>query len=518
MNIRFTHTVLRGALFGVVLMLTACVNSLELATPNGRNRSQDREQAIREAVAYFDNHRALLTRSAEAEPSEEVPFVAGDIVVDWESAVTVSNEEKRYTDFTMRKDNRFYLLLEQEGEQMEAVELYSRFASVEDFGLDTMNQYVATYIPDVDYLQTYRNVAHEEGINCEEWYEFSGVVMYTMLSGHYVASYRYDGGTLTERAFLYDREQTDEENIADFCSVMEGLTLGIAPAQEGTRSTDENNPTWIDEIVITNVHTSLTLIIIDKTDDDDEVATPVIVEPVTHNLVGGGGGGPAEEEEEEDEPTGEEMLEDLFDTKNLSDEEKKIVGEMLEEIYDDCMGRGLIVSLVSKNNKINLVFSYNNRAGFNPTKGIQLNNDHSEALLHELFHAYQCSQVTATAFYASAANYEVEAYLATYYYMTRSNNPEVVQRSKNFNRKKLGSRVPILHKMLNNKAKPNSNTDLTKFRTIYMDEARVIKSDYDRKHRVLGDNKVMGINENETFEDSVKNIQSMSGECNVNKE
>ena len=138
MNTRFTHTFLRGALLGVVLMLSACVNSLELATPNGRNRSQDREQAIREAVAYFDNHRALLTRSAEAEPSEEAPFGVGDVVVDWESAVTVANEEKRYTDFAMRKDNRFYLLLVQEDEQMEAVELYSRFASVEDFGLDTI--------------------------------------------------------------------------------------------------------------------------------------------------------------------------------------------------------------------------------------------------------------------------------------------------------------------------------------------------------------------------------------------
>ena len=515
MNIRFTHTVLQSALFGVVLMLSACVNSLELATPNGRNRSQDREQAIREAVAYFDNHRALLTRSAEAESSEEVPFVAGDIVVDWESAVTVANEEKRYTDFTMRKDNRFYLLLEQEGEQMEAVELYSRFASVEDFGLDTMNQYVATYIPDVDYLQTYRNVAHEEGINCEEWYEFSGVVMYTMLSGHYVAAYRYDGGALTERAFLYDREQTDEENIADFCSVMEGLTLGVAVEQGGTRT--DIDPMlfggWGDDII----ETAYT-----KDYSDHFYKAPIpedyeVVEPEWEKRegTGGGGGGPAEEEEEEDEPTGEEMLEDLFDTKNLSDEEKKIVGEMLEEIYDDCMGRGLIVSLVSKNNKISLNFSYNDRAGFNPTKGIQLNNDHSEALFHEMFHAYQYSQLGPSSFNSAVANMEVEAYLATYFYMTRCVNDEVQQRSRK--KHMLGSRSSILHKYLNNKGEPIYGADLTKFMTIFINEANAIKQEFDSREQNIIDNKTMSIDPSATFNNSIELLQSISEECKPNK-
>ena len=46
----------------------------------------------------------------------------------------------------------------------------------------------------------------------------------------------HEGGGLVDRSFLYDREQTNEENIADFVSVMEGLMLGVARANNGTRT------------------------------------------------------------------------------------------------------------------------------------------------------------------------------------------------------------------------------------------------------------------------------------------
>jgi len=372
--------------------------------------------------------------------------------------------------------------------------------------LDTMNQYVATYIPDVDYLQTYRNVAHEEGINCAELYEFSGVVMYTMLSGHYVAAYRYDGGTLTERAFLYDREQTSEENIADFCAVMEGVTLGVAVEQEGTRaiipdiiwSDPNSNVMYVYKYIGSYSH----LTEYDPLSPEDYE----VVEPEWENRegAGGGGGGPAEEEEEED-PTGEEMLEDLFETSNLTEEEKKIVSKMLEEIYDDCMGRELIVSLVSKNNKINLVFSYNNRAGFNPTKGIRLNNDHSEALLHELFHAYQCSQVTATAFYTSVANYEVEAYLATYMYMDRCLNTEVYRRQKRFKNRIIGTQVITLQSMI------FDNTSFLEFNSE--------KEDYFHELFIstsisYGSTNNCTVDVKQPMEDHLKNLQKITINCN----
>lgn len=522
MNTNFKHTALRGALLGVVLGLTACVNSLELATPNGRNRSQDREQAIREAVAYFDNHRALLTRAAEAEPSEEAPFVVGDIVVDWESAVTVSNEEKRYTDFTMRKDNRFYLLLEQEGEQMEAVEIYSRFASVEDFGLDTMNQYVATYIPDVDYLQTYRNVAHEEGINCAEWYEFSGVVMYTMLSGHYVAAYRYDGGTLTERAFLYDREQTSEENIADFCAVMEGVTLGVAVEQEGTRATIPDI-IWIDPnsnvmYVYKYIGSYSHLTEYDPLSPEDYE----VVEPEWENRegAGGGGDGPAEEEEDEEDPTGEELLEDLFDTSELSDEQKKIVGEMLVEIIRDCMGEMLYKQLVcAEGEKICIDFDFERKepSAYNKEDHcITLTNTYNDVLLHEMFHVFQHLQIKInnensdkyTSYSQASANYEVEAQIARYVFLLRRRAYDATNRYEEYCSTVLGSKIQNAGDLIDAKGKPYLDDD-TYFREYYCPSInRVLTIAEEQKMSNIN------FNRNLTIDENLSNIQMLSKSCN----
>ena len=135
---------LRSALFGVVLMLSACVNTLELASPHKSSEAKRLEQAVDGAMCYFGTHQELRTRSANAEPTEEAPFVVGNLVPDWNSAVSVANEEKQYTDFAMRKDYDFYWL--PNGDVEHSVKLYSRFASVEEFALDTINQYVATFL------------------------------------------------------------------------------------------------------------------------------------------------------------------------------------------------------------------------------------------------------------------------------------------------------------------------------------------------------------------------------------
>ena len=135
---------LRSALFGVVLMLSACVNTLELASPHKSSEAKRLEQAVDGAMCYFGTHQELRTRSANAEPTEEAPFVVGNLVPDWSSAVSVANEEKQYTDFAMRKDYDFYWL--PNGDVEHSVKLYSRFASVEEFALDTINQYVATFL------------------------------------------------------------------------------------------------------------------------------------------------------------------------------------------------------------------------------------------------------------------------------------------------------------------------------------------------------------------------------------
>ena len=237
MNRLNTNKALHYALLCIAVLLSSCVNTLELVAPQGERRVMSHEVAVADAKAYFDTHFGQNTRSNDQTPTEEAPYAVGNLVPDWESGVTIANEHKTHTDFAMQKDFRYFLLLgENEEGQMQGVELYSRFVSVEDYSLGATSQYVATYIPDEEYLKSYGAVAQNYGINCAEWYEFSGVVLYTLPSGHHVAAYRYEGGELVDRSFLYDREQTNEENIADFMAVMEGLMLGVARANNGTRT------------------------------------------------------------------------------------------------------------------------------------------------------------------------------------------------------------------------------------------------------------------------------------------
>lgn len=434
-----TYKLFRAALLSVAVMLSACVNTLELATPNERNNDYERVQAIYRAKEYFETHRNQLTRSADEEPTVEAPFVTGDVITDWESAITVADSEKRYTDFSMFKENRFFLLLNEDEEQVEAVELYSRFVSVEDFGLDTMNQYIATYIPDVEYLQSYNSVAQDDGgINCEDWHEFSGVVMYTMLSGHYVAAYRYEDGAIIERAFLYDKEKSMEENVTDFYSVMRNLTLGIAVAQEDTRVFLSEIIVEIEEIIICEDRRSSIIPDFDPLTLDDYT----LVEPITNNFEGAGGGTESAgggTESDDKEPTPEELAENLFKIDSLSQEQVKIIGDLLVEINKDCMGKELYNKLMeifnNSGDSLTITFdsttdnasgigytdSFNSGDTVSQNATIQLYDSTSDVLMHEMFHAYQLAMAgTGTKFGQATANYEIEAQLAKYFYGLRN--------------------------------------------------------------------------------------------------
>ncbi len=421
MTAKFSHTILRSALFGVVLMLSACVNTLELASPHKNSRAKSLEQAVDGAMYYFGAHQELRTRSANAEPTEEAPFVVGNLVPNWDSAVSVVNEEKQYTDFAMRKDYDFYWL--PDGNVEQRVKLYSRFASVEEFALDTINQYVATYIPDEEYLGSYRAVAQDYGINCAEWYEFSGTVLYTMISGHIVAAAHYTKGELTKSAFLYDREKTTEENIADFYAIMEGFTFGVAVAQQNTRSTGDNeeNPIIIEEIVITQKRPHFPSLMTEEEDymvNPSDMNTPIVIG------MGGGGGGSngTTTEEESSKDSEEEKVKKLFQNyDSLSSSEKQELNEAMEQIIEDCMGQKMIDTLIEKQVSPSYATSYpenfaipdnikDTSAYVYDQNMLVYRGEGVDVLLHELFHAYQ--YYSDKDFESALANYEIEAQVA----------------------------------------------------------------------------------------------------------
>ena len=138
---------------GFVAFLGGCVNTLEKALPSTSDATN--ADAVTTAIDYFNFHaRELLTRATDQEPTSEAPYLVGNLIPDWDSSVTVANEQKSYTDFEMQKDYRYYLVLERSADTLRGLQLYSRFVSVIDYELDTLSQYVATYIPTADYVDS----------------------------------------------------------------------------------------------------------------------------------------------------------------------------------------------------------------------------------------------------------------------------------------------------------------------------------------------------------------------------
>ena len=423
----------------VVVLLSSCVNTLELVAPRGERRVMSHEVAVADAKAYFDTHFGQNTRSNDQTPTEEAPYVVGNLVPDWESGVTMADNERAYTDFAIQKDYRFFLALEDEEQRICGLELYSRLASVVDFDLEGMNQYVATYIPDISFLSCYDYFVEEGLLTCEHIDWFTGVVLYTNLWGYHVAAYKYYDGVLVDSSFLNDTAQTEEENIADFMRVMKGIALFVAPAAEGTRAivaedisggqiiyyyNDSGELVWsycqIDGIVATRPILKPISIpgedIVDVRTIKNDTIAPIVPS--------GGGGGSGSTSTEREEPTGEEIAEDLFDTSNLEEPEKAAVADMLEEIYADCMGKALLDSLIANESNIQYATSYpdnydipeeliNTSAYIYDQDMLVYRGEGVDVLLHELFHTYQYRMINSEeTFEASNAKLEIEAQIA----------------------------------------------------------------------------------------------------------
>ena len=432
--------ILHISLLCVVVLLSSCVNTLELVAPQGERRVMSHEGAVADAKAYFDTHFGQNTRSNNQTPTHEAPYAVGNLVPDWESGVTMADNERAYTDFAIQKDYRFFLALEDEEQRICGLELYSRLASVVDFELEGMNQYVATYIPDISFLSCYDYFVEEGLLTCEHIDWFTGVVLYTNLWGYHVAAYKYYDGVLVDSSFLNDASKTEEENIADFMRVMSGISLFVAPTVEQTRAIvaedisggqiiyyyDESGElVWsycqIDGIVATRPTLKPISIpgedIVDVRTIKNDTIAPIVPS-------GGGSGSTSTEEDKLDS----KKFADKILKNTLSPSDSMRLHTMLTEILNDCMGHTMLQEIYDKGTQINITFNSNisrSKYKFNSnihSSTIVMCNDHSEGLVHELFHFVQHYTLGYNTYQSAYVNFEVEAHIVSLMYMSHTTN------------------------------------------------------------------------------------------------
>ncbi len=423
------------------MLLSACVNTLEDIA--GTSSANNRTRAINKAIAYFNNSRQN-TRSNNEIPSNEAPFVAGDIEPDWNQVSTKSKDGKEFSDFHLQKSNRFFLLYGEDNSN--EIELYTSFVSVEDCELDTINQYIATYIPDIDYIPHYSSATQDNRLNYIELNDFSGIILFSMISGHQVAAYQFKDGGLTKRAFLYDKSQSVEENINDFYDVMKELSIGVSISHNSTKSDTPNivivDPNTNIMYVFTYVGPSSSCIPTYDTPSWDDYQ---IVEPYLHTLIGGGGGGSSSAKD--DTQLDAEIFTKKILKNRLSASDSLALNKIISDLLNDCIGQQLLTKIYDNNLGISIYFDPNHpRSRYYYTEDpayskIVMKNNYSEGLLHELFHFYQHYTYGYDTFTQAEVNFEIEAHIASVLHMSLPTNVDAHTRYDNFCNTRWGDRV-----------------------------------------------------------------------------
>ena len=112
----------------------------------------------------------------------------------------------------------------------------------------------------------------------------------------------------------------------------------------------------------------------------------------------------------------------IFRNSNMSLETWKALETLLDKMLKDCLGQGLYNGLSSALGGGTLAFEFsNNASGFNYGNGsISLDMSwESNRLFHEMWHAYQAYQETASSFSGSTLNQEFESWYAQYLYISK---------------------------------------------------------------------------------------------------
>jgi len=136
----------------------------------------------------------------------------------------------------------------------------------------------------------------------------------------------------------------------------------------------------------------------------------------------------------------------IFRNSNMTEENWKILGNMLDKIIQDCMGEALYNGLASllngKTMTIEFISGNDSEFYFNGSStGIRIgmNRTESNHLLHEMFHCYQVYHETTATYSSAKLNIEIEAHYAQYLYTSRlpeyPNSPwsEKYERKKRYN-------------------------------------------------------------------------------------
>lgn len=403
----------------VALFLSACTRHEGFLWPE----QNEPLYTIAEAEKAYELARMGLSRS---EATAGV-LTLGAYQPDW-SGAEISIDSTLYSaDVPIEGEYAYYRYLEIEGEVF-WIPLYPKLVTVTTPEKDLSSVYIRYYVPHEYYEWSHDPEVYDELLNSLPKGDFTGLSLYTTLSGDPVCVARYNRGSLKAYAFLFDNAHTAEENVTMMNTILNGLKVGRVsrnPISRANGEIDSEDPPQdggeIKEVVIVGVKPQQPEDQNDEPDKDEQIHLLPIIRGDSNNEkpgMGGGNGGNSSSDNGDQQQGSEKSK---YNDK-ITYEDAEIVEPLLDSIAKDCMGGTLLeglgdVTIVTNSDRN----SYNSGTNtiylkYNPDYGYQ-----DYLFLEELIHAYQFQNQTNAI--QRALNNEVEAKVGWLLYRERKNNP-----------------------------------------------------------------------------------------------
>lgn len=415
-------------MLALLLLGTSCrTDDSDSATPP----ETVRPFTLEEALAACEQARSQ-TRAAD----DEGVLAPGETDIFWETAAYSQNEYGASYDVEIFVDRCYRTVWTlPDGRSLgdlilprlvvvKAAEIYER----------TTTAYLAYYIPDPDESRSPVDDPAAGLLNSLPKPGFSGRILYTSLAGFPVAAAKYGDGELLDHAFLF--EETDSLSILRSIEHYNRLVadIRVSPVRENGYEETRSNP----NDGTTEETTAETT---DKMKDGGEVGEVVVVafpkrpkldiipdidwknfrptDPVGLVPPGRPGAGPGGNSGKDNSDSNKDGYSKNPNIRVYDD----VTQELLDELYDDCMGQTLLNSIDHR-----VCIKIEDNPKYNETEPFYINDKLALTTIHfgdggpkgekrryvlmeELIHAYQYQRIPLDDFRAQKLNKEIESKL-----------------------------------------------------------------------------------------------------------
>lgn len=351
--------------------------------------------------SFESDYAAVPQTRADGEFDESEILSPGWITPLWDSVSVYCDEHLFQAGVVFEARYGYRLLRRDDTGQPELFPMPSRLIVLKDSDTDETASYLRFFIPDAGCGES------------DAGNGFSGLVLYTMLSGCPVSVGKFNGGVLSESASLWDDFRTWDEIVGEMAGLLRNVYVARVRPRASTRAIDIPAVEIVGRAPI-NVF------------DDLISMGPAIppIEPPFGGIDFGSGGGGGSGNSDSGGSSGASYPKNPKITMD-----KPTVRAVLDSLYNDCMGQ-LLINAIGKSVTITsgyfggssvrpvvydlpagpLITGYNVEIGFrcDPI-----------SVMEELMHVYQYQRLGIDDFQAAKMNNEVEAKLAWYMYLER---------------------------------------------------------------------------------------------------